>query len=287
MIWMQGTPRGTYTGPSSPDMQYPLRGIFYYPWYPETWEVNGKQAKFIPDLGMYSSDDPTVIEEHIDALEYAYVDISIASWWGPGATQELARMNLLMDKTVEMKSQIKWTAYYEDEMFENPSVETIRNDLQYLKDWMAWHPTWAHMDGKPVVFVYNEAGCDVVQRFMDGAQGEWYVVMKLFKGYKFCSVQPNHWHQYGPSTEYIHIRGESTSISPGFWKADVEKPELPRVSKARFCENAQKMVDSGEDWQLITTFNEAGEGTMIEASSSNWGSETKYGYYLDCLHQHH
>jgi hypothetical protein len=34
VIWMEGVPRGTYTGPSSPDLQYPLRGIFYYPWYP-------------------------------------------------------------------------------------------------------------------------------------------------------------------------------------------------------------------------------------------------------------
>jgi hypothetical protein len=44
------------------------------------------------------------------------------------------------------------------------------------------------------------------------------------------------------------------------------------------------MVNSREPWQLIVSFNEAGEGTMIEASSS-WSSNTQYGYYLDCLHQ--
>lgn len=71
-IWMEGLPRGKYIGPSSPDLQYPLRGIFYYPWYPETWTVNGKEAHFIPDLGRYSSDDPRVVDEHLDALEYAF-----------------------------------------------------------------------------------------------------------------------------------------------------------------------------------------------------------------------
>lgn len=71
-IWMEGIPRGKYTGPSSPDLQYPLRGVFYYPWYPETWSVNGKEAHFIPDLGKYSSDDPRVVDEHLDALEYAF-----------------------------------------------------------------------------------------------------------------------------------------------------------------------------------------------------------------------
>jgi Glycosyl hydrolase family 99 len=288
VIWMQGLPRGTYDGPSSPDLQYPLRGTFYYPWYPETWGVNGRTAKFIPDSGLYSSDDPAIVEEHIDALEYAHVDVSIASWWGPGTNQDLARLNLLMDKTIELNSQIKWTVYYEIEHTENPAIDKIHDDLDYLRTWLAWHPAWAHIDGKPVIFVYNDSGgCDIVQRWMDAAQGEWYVVMKLIPRFRFCKVQPSHWHQYGPSNEYIHTFGASASISPGFWRADKAKPNLARLSKARFCENAQKMVRTGEDWQLITTFNEAGEGTLVEASSPNWGSDTKYGYYLDCLHSNH
>jgi hypothetical protein len=44
------------------------------------------------------------------------------------------------------------------------------------------------------------------------------------------------------------------------------------------------MVDSGEPWQLVVSFNEAGEGTMIEASSA-WSSNTQYGMYLDCLNK--
>jgi hypothetical protein len=160
----------------------------------------------------------------------------------------------------------------------------------YAKQWFAWHPAWAHINGNPVVFVYNEDGCGVADRWKQGiqaAEGDWYVVLKLFPGYKSCGSQPDSWHQYGPASEYIHIVGEAAAVSPGFWRADLEQPELPRVSKARFCENVQKMVQSGEDWQVVTTFNECGEGTHVEASSPNWGSETKYGYYLDCLHRYH
>jgi hypothetical protein len=47
------------------------------------------------------------------------------------------------------------------------------------------------------------------------------------------------------------------------------------------------MVDSGEPWQLITTFNEAGEGTMVESSSHHWQSGSGYGYYLDALNEIH
>jgi len=287
-IWMEGVPRGMYNGKaSSASLRFPLRGIFYYPWYPETWSVNSKPVKFVPDLGKYSSDDSAVVEAHVDAMEYAYSDIAIASWWGPGKSQELSRISLLMDKTFEMNSSIKWTIYYEDEMSRNPSTEKIRSDLEYLKKWFVWHPAWAFIEDKPVIFVYNEAGCAINERWMKGASDDWYVVLKVFPGWTKCAFQPDSYHQYGPSSEYIHIRGISSGVSPGFWRGDMAKPELPRLSKAKFCENTRKMVDSGENWQLVTTFNEAGEGTLVEASSSNWGSDTKYGYYLDCLHEHH
>lgn len=45
------------------------------------------------------------------------------------------------------------------------------------------------------------------------------------------------------------------------------------------------MVGSGEPWQLIVSFNEAGDaGTLIEPSL-DWKSDSGYGDYLDCLHE--
>jgi hypothetical protein len=192
-LWLDGIPRGEYKGPSSSDISFPVRGVFYYPWYPETWTVNGKQARFQPDLGFYSSSDSRVAEAHIDAFEYAHIDLSIASWWGPESNLDRARLTLLMDETIAMKSQVKWTIYYEDERDLRPSASVLKEDLDYLKKWFAWHPAWAHKDGRPVIFVYNEGGCEVVDRWMDGANDEWYVVLKLFTGFKECHTQPDHW----------------------------------------------------------------------------------------------
>jgi len=31
-LWVNGVPQGTYTGPSSANLQFPVRGAFYYPW---------------------------------------------------------------------------------------------------------------------------------------------------------------------------------------------------------------------------------------------------------------
>lgn len=43
------------------------------------------------------------------------------------------------------------------------------------------------------------------------------------------------------------------------------------------------MVASGEPWQLVTTFNEWGEGTATEPATE-WSSNSGYGLYLDALH---
>jgi hypothetical protein len=191
-LWMTGLPRGTYQTPAaSEDLQFPIRGAFYYPWYPETWTVNGKPVKFKPELGLYNSGDPTVAEAHIDALDYAYVDLSIASWWGPDTSLDKARITLLMDETIAMESRLKWSVYHEDEFHEDRSPQWIKEDLDYLKKWFAWHPAWAHIDQRPVIFVFNEGGCDVADRWMKASGGEWYVVLKLFMGFTDCQTQPD------------------------------------------------------------------------------------------------
>ncbi|MGA2503553.1 MAG: hypothetical protein ABSG01_05625 [Anaerolineales bacterium] len=43
------------------------------------------------------------------------------------------------------------------------------------------------------------------------------------------------------------------------------------------------MAASGAKWQLITTFSEWGEGTIVEPGTL-WESASGYGQYLDVLH---
>jgi len=292
-LWLTGIPRGEYNGPSSPNLSFPVRSTFYYPWYPQTWKVRGALSKHEPSLGFYSSGDHSVVENHIDALEYAHVQLSIASWWGPGSKLDRARISLLMDKSVENRSasdpQVKWSVYHEDEYDLDQSPDAIKDDLDYLKKWFTWHPAWAYVDNRPVIFVYNEGGgvdegCDVVNRWMTAGDGEWYVVLKVFKDYLTCKTQPDSWHQYAPGKDAID-ESYAFGVSPGFWRAYDEEPKLKRVTKPKFCANVQRMVQSPAQWHLITTFNEAGEGTMIE-SSEEWKSNSGYGYYLDCLHDY-
>ena len=194
-LWLAGKPRGVFTGPSSESLQYPIRAAFYYAWYPETWTVNGQPVKFPPTLGKYKSADPLVAESHVDQLDYAHTQLSIASWWGrdrnPRELLDRARLTLLLDTTLAVGSDLKWTIYHEEERYLDQSPAELREDLDYIKKWFAWHPAWGYVDDRPVIFVYNEGGCEVVDRWMDASKGEWYVVLKVFRGYFDCERQPD------------------------------------------------------------------------------------------------
>jgi chitodextrinase len=103
-----------------------------------------------------------------------------------------------------------------------------------------------------------------------------YIVLKIFPGYRTCTSQPDSWHQYAPDTAATDQAGYSYTISPGFWKRSEAAPRLVR-DPARWVQNVAAMTASGEPWQLVTTFNEWGEGSSVE-SSTEFGTT-----YLDIL----
>jgi len=151
------------------------------------------------------------------------------------------------------------------------------------------------IDGKPVVFVYTRGSEDNTEEFMkkwaDAVDNKWYYVLKVFGGYKDIKYQPSSWHQYGPSTR-IHKMEDSSrelvsiNISPGFKHADPNKTTfLERASEELWTDLVKEMVGSEVDWQLVTSYNEWGEGTSVE-SALDWQTESGYGMYLDVLHQY-
>jgi hypothetical protein len=262
----------------------PVRGIFYYPWFTETWVVNGKHVSYQPTLGYYSSDDQAVVDQHIKALDYANVDVAIFSWWGVNQHNESKRVPMLLNRTVAAGSDLKWAVLYEKEGFGNPTVAQIQSDLAYVKQNYVPHQAYAKINGKPVIYVYNadDNTCEVADRWALATNNEWYLSLKVVGGYTGCAHQPTTWHQYGPDSPEQRHTGYSCVIAPGFWRADVTTPLLARDT-ARFSQNVRNMVASKEPWQLVTTFNEWGEGTAVE-SAKEWESASGFGTYLDALH---
>jgi hypothetical protein len=276
-------PGQTNGSSSNGELAFPIRGVFYYPWFPNSWNQNNLNpfTHFIPTLGLYSQDDPAVIQQQIAAMLYSKIQVGIASWWGNGHFTD-ARIPALLQAGV--KSGFHWSLYVESEGQGDPPIDAIRSDLQYIHDKYSSSPSYLKIAGRFVVFVYADPndGCQMSARWKEANTIGAYLVLKVFSGYRTCASQPDAWHQYAPELSQKYVGKNSFSISPGFWKADESKPRLPRDLDL-WNRAIQAMVASGSRFQLITTFNEWGEGTAVE-SGSEWESPSGYGLYLDALH---
>ncbi len=263
-------------------LPFPIRLAFYYPWFPEAWNQQHLNpfTNFHPLAGWYDSSSKTMIEQHIKDMQYANIQAGIASWWGQGTPTD-QRIQALLDYADQ--AGFYWALYYEAEGSGNPSIEQIRSDLTYIRDQYTSSRAFLKIDGRFVIFVYGDPGdnCDTADRWKQANTVGAYVVLKVFPGYAKCPAQPDAWHQYAPANDYDQQGMDSVTISPGFWKAG-ESTRLDR-DISRWYTDIQTMVRSQAHFQLITTFNEWGEGTAVEAAAE-WVSASGFGEYLDGLH---
>jgi hypothetical protein len=281
-----GAPTATQPADSQPG--FPLRAAFAYPWFPEAWNQQGYNpfTNYTPSLGFYDSSSVSVIRNQISAMTYGNIEAAILSWWGQGTRTDQRVSTILGATPGSSNPAFRWSLYYENESSGDPGLAQIENDLQYIQSHYGSDPSFLRVNGKFVLFVYADAadGCGMADRWLqaDNALGHpAYLVLKVFAGYRTCASQPDSWHQYSPAVATDEQRGFSYAISPGFWK----KGEAARLARnlTTWTANVKSMVASGDPWQLVTTFNEWGEGTSVE-SAVEWASASGYGQYLDVLH---
>ena len=281
------TPKPTQPSsvPSSPspsstivNTALPVRAAFYYPWYPENFANNG--SHYTPSAGDYSVDQVSTVDRQIRDMQYGGLQAGIISWWGQGRRED-KRTPLLMAEAAKLG--FSWSAYYEQEAYGDPSSAQIAADLIYLRKYSD-QKAWLHINGLPVIFVYADGsdGCGMATRWAQAnATAHYYVVLKVFGGYRQCADQPQGWHQYVDDLDVQN--GYSAVTSPGFWKYDTQTPAVPR-DPARFQQDVTTVARSGDPFQLIISYNEWGEGTAAESATA-WASPSGHGVYMDILHQ--
>ncbi len=260
----------------------PIRAAFFYPWFDEAWDQGGDYpyTHYTPSLGLYDSSDPDVIDEQVELATDAGLEAFIASWWGQGHHTDTATSDVLARIPQSPNPSFRLAVYYEEEGQSDPSAGTIVDDLQYLESLFA-SPAYLRINGEPVVFVWADGGdgSGMAARWAQAATQYGkpiHIVLKVYSGYADDPNQPDSWHQYGPASPYSEHLPWSAVISPGFWHADEGSPRLAR-SLSRFRNDAEAMAASDAMWQLVTAWNEWGEGTSVEPADE-YGSA-----YLDIL----
>jgi glycosyl hydrolase family 99 len=278
-----------FEGPAADTSQpsFPISATFYYAWYPESWFRDSvfPYSRFHPSLDYYTAGDARIVRHHTDAMRYAHLDAGIYSWWGrDGYPPTDGRFDAYLAGA--RTTPFRWAIYYEREGYENPTVEKIRSDLEYIRDRYAGKPAYLTIDGRFVVYVYGNSddSCDVTAaRWQKANTVGAYVVLKAFAGFRSCSAQPDAWHQYSAALPEYDLAPDAFMIAPGFDETSEGAPRLAR-DPPRWRTDAAAMVASNARWQLVLTFNEWPEGTSVE-SADEWTSPSGYGAYLDVLHE--
>jgi len=269
----------------------PYYATFFYPWFQNQktdnswgiWNSIGHSApqnwfsNYLPDVNtsafdppneLYSSNDDTTIYWQLRKMAEAKQEVAISSWWGQGHRTDTAFRHIItdvMNRADNPYPNLRWAIYYEAESQGNPTVTSIANDLNYIKTNYANQPAYLRVGGKPVVFVYADAtdGADMASRWAQArSQTGFYIVLKVYTGYKTDPNQPDSWHQYAPAARSDNQASYSYAVSPGFWK-DGEVVRLPR-NLTEFRSAVSAMVASSATWKLTETWNEWGEGSSVE-----------------------
>lgn len=260
----------------------PYHATFFYPWYPQ-WTDRGHQppdnwfSNYLPDPNpcvfnpaeeLYSSTDGRILYWQLSKMAEARIEVAIASWWGRTHKTDAALRYILrdaMNRPDNPYPNLRWAIYYEKESIGDPSPDEIASDLDYIRETFASQPAYLKIGGKPVVFVYA-AGNDQAGMAARWAEARrrtgFYVVLKVYSGYRNDPNQPDSWHQYAPANRSDRQTPYSWMVSPGFW-LDGEAVRLPRDLEA-FRRAVAEMVAASVEWKLIQTWNEWGEGTSVE-----------------------
>jgi len=264
-----------------------IRVAAYYAWFPEGWTYAQMNpfTHYRPTLGFYDLGNADVIDREIRAMQYGRITAATYSWWGVGSqTDQRFEQHL----AAGARRGFRCAIYHELEGYGDPTVESIRADLEYVRDHYAASPGYLKLGGRPVVFVYGDAddgnACDAATRWAQANETVGaYLVMRSFRGYRACTAVVDAWHPYSANKYEFDLFPFAYSISPGFFFAPESRPARRR-SLRTWERSVRRMANANVQFQYVISFNEWGEGTAVE-SAVQWASPSGYGRYLDVLHR--
>jgi hypothetical protein len=147
-------------------------GAYYYIWWgplPPNGTRNhwNETIKGTPFLGKYDSNDSTVADQHILLAKQHGIDFFAVSWMGKGTWIDWDFGDI--DRNLQSGllnaphiGSFDFCLFYETQIILNTSIqehknftEIFLNDMVYAAQQYFTHPSYLHVNGKPVLFIYN------------------------------------------------------------------------------------------------------------------------------------
>lgn len=137
---------------------------YYYGWYTKnSWYggvsgPNSLSVADVPALGLYDSQNISVIDTQISEALSAGIKGFISSWWGPGSFTDNTDQ-ILMNQASSKFSDFSVTLYFETEIIQNMNStftaegSQIVQDVKYIVQTYGGSSAFTEINGKPVLFI--------------------------------------------------------------------------------------------------------------------------------------
>ncbi|HYB03904.1 MAG TPA: hypothetical protein VED17_05560, partial [Nitrososphaerales archaeon] len=139
---------------------------YYYGWYsPYAWygRINGPNSLAVADIpliGLYNSQNISVIDIQISEALSAGINGFIASWWGPGSYTDNTDL-ILLNQAASNFNDFSVTLLFETKIIQDMNASyaleatQIVKDVGYIMQTYSGNRAFTEIQGRPVLFFYG------------------------------------------------------------------------------------------------------------------------------------
>ncbi len=282
---------------------------------PELIDENGKKqvaSYFYPIIGPYSSSDPDLHEYHFLMMKLSGIDGVVFDWYGSRNQHDYDLIKQATETFIDKIEDLglKFSIMYEDRVavqaveqsLEPTIIKAVQEDFIYIKNNYFSSPEYLKHSGKNLLFVFgphyvtNQSDWNEIFDVLPTEEHPEFLTLwaanqrvGINATGEFLWVDKDHLlaHEYYYNTYDINDMITVGSSYPGFksfyeeggWSNGENNWSLD-VNKYTFTETLNYTHHQLSDFIQIITWNDFGEGTMIEPTE-------EFGYtYLQLLQQY-
>jgi hypothetical protein len=278
---------------------------YYYGWYTNnSWYgglgQNSLAVADTPSIGLYDSQNTSVIDTQINEAMSAGINGFIASWWGPESFTD--NTDKILINQASKFSDFSVTLYFETEIIQEmnssySSEETqIVNDVSYIMQNYASNEAFTQISGRQVLFFYGVNNWPVhFWANVTSTIHDYYPGLRLISD----SFSSTYLSAFDGASSYVDLGYMTQSLSlengtyptflqisqlaksegklwlatatPGFNGTNDGKDQFPVVARndgTTFIKGWEIVQNSNPDGIIVGTWNEFYEGTSIEPATS-------------------